>query len=120
MTRWTITLFFTAVLASTVARGQVISRKDTAFIGYKGDSIVRKNDTTSVYFKNGCLSEKGTWDYKDKINPGRWIGKYFQYYESPCGQLFNEILYDNHGKLIWSKAYDEKGKLIGERKAPDK
>lgn len=70
------------------------------------DSLVIKGDTTFLFFKNGCLHEKGIW----KNN--RWVGKYYLYYKNPCGQLWQEFNYDNVGRFISSKEYGKDGNFI--------
>ena len=87
------------------------AKRDTIYIAFDGDSVVQKGDTTYIFKPNGCLEEKGTWDFKKQ----RWIGKYILYYtndSNSCGQIRFEILYDNNGKYIWRK--DGNGRLIEE------
>ena len=112
-------LFFTTTFLffGNICIGQI--KKDTTYIAFTGDSIVQKGDTMYIFNQNGCIEEKGTWDFKGN----RWVGKYVRYYannNNAYGRIRSEALYDKNGIPIWRKHYDENGKLIYEHTGSDK
>ena len=99
MTRWTVTLFLTAVLATTVVRGQTIKVKDTIIAGKSFTKYCCK-DTTDTYF----------YDYYFK-NKGQRIYLFSNGKISAKGQLKKKTIKSNSGKYLMD-FYCEEGKWI--------
>jgi hypothetical protein len=110
MTRLTIFLLLTAfLLLGQQSSGQTSTNKDTTYtLPSTGDIIVLKGDSSFLYYKTHCLKEKGIWNYQKR----KWVGKYYTYYEIPCGQISKVYTYDQDGGFISLQEYDELGKLI--------
>lgn len=143
MTRWTITLFFTAVLASTVARGQT-EKVDTTYIYYQDslkyvDSIVSGEKVyRTVYYLNGQKKMEGAYKtvlvYRkpQKITKDYLKGSARRYYKHkhffrdnfetgqwtyyyPNGKI-SGIDKVRRGKVIRQSKWDESGQILFENK----
>lgn len=107
MTRWTIFLFLTAVLSSSVLHGQT----DTSY--KDGQKIVRQNIASkisyeTVYYANGQKRAEGNRRTKNRHQIGEWLyydqtGKLYRIEKYKKGRLKQFTEWDSTGKKIVRK-----------------
>ncbi|HTL82652.1 MAG TPA: hypothetical protein VL651_13155 [Bacteroidia bacterium] len=70
---------------------------------------VRSGDTLTDYYANGCVWATGVWKaYRNGCGYG-YVGQYKWYYETKCGQLKREFMYDENGRMLYDRGFAENG-----------